>query len=195
MFSLCRRSQAHEIQNLLSPYIGTLLPHIDELLTAFANGEILDRGLWTLVLSVLKKSFEVDDGAYWTDASCVKLIPLLISQIFIFTDLTSVPESPIAQTLAAMASSTTSEPVLKKLNTSICLLTRGDDPRERMSALRALDGIWEKQADELLQFVPETVGEFLAELLEDENSDVERMARGILARIEKITGSLKEYLE
>jgi len=32
-------------------------------------------------------------------------------------------------------------------------------------------------------------------LLEDENSDVENMARKVLARIEGLTGSLKEYLE
>jgi U3 small nucleolar RNA-associated protein 10 len=46
-----------------------------------------------------------------------------------------------------------------------------------------------------VQFVPETVSEFLAELLEDENSDVERLARSVLKRIEGVTGSLQEYLE
>jgi U3 small nucleolar RNA-associated protein 10 len=74
-------------------------------------------------------------------------------------------------------------------------LTRSDDAKERLSALRALDGIWESQTEELVQFVPETVSEFLAELLEDENSDVERLARSVLKRIEGVTGSLQEYLE
>jgi U3 small nucleolar RNA-associated protein 10 len=144
---------------------------------------------------VLGKSFEVDDGAYWTDALHLKLIPELIGQLSLFTDLTSTSESPIAHALASLAGSTTSEAVLKKLNTSICLLTRSDDAKERLSALRALDGIWESQTEELVQFVPETVSEFLAELLEDENSDVERLARSVLKRIEGVTGSLQEYLE
>ncbi len=58
-----------------------------------------------------------------------------------------------------------------------------------------MDAVWEKQAEEMLHFVPETVSEFLAELLEDENSEVEGLARIFLGRIEKVTGSLKEYLE
>jgi U3 small nucleolar RNA-associated protein 10 len=47
----------------------------------------------------------------------------------------------------------------------------------------------------MIALVPETVSEFLAELLEDENGEVEGEARKVLARIEKMTGSLKEYLE
>jgi len=66
-----------------------------------------------------------------------------------------------------------------------------------MTALKVLDSFWSKQgvAEEMLPFVPETVSEFLAELLEDENSDVENMARRVLGKIEALTGSLKEYLE
>jgi len=47
---------------LLSPYIGILLPHIEELLPAYASGSIEDEALWTLLLEVLAKSYEVDDG-------------------------------------------------------------------------------------------------------------------------------------
>lgn len=175
--------------------MGTLQPHIDELLPAFAEGTITDQAFWTLLLKLLAKSFEVDEGAYWNDALHLKLIPQLVAQVSLFPDLTSTADSPISLTLASLAKSTTSEPVLKKLNTSICLVTRSDAPRTRMAALRVLDAIWDKQAEELLPFVPETVSEFLAELLEDENSEVEGLARKVLARIEKLTGSLKEYLE
>lgn len=100
--------------------------------------------------------------------------------------------------------------MLKKLNNGILMATRYEEARVRMVALCALDAIWEKQSDELLAFVPETVSEFLAELLEvsalmslamagltsqDENAEVEGLARKVLARIEDLTGSLKEYLE
>ncbi len=66
-----------------------------------------------------------------------------------------------------------------------------------MAALRILDSFWSNKtiADEMLVFVPETVSEFLAELLEDENSEVEGLARKVLGKIEALTGSLKEYLE
>jgi len=49
-------------QHLLSPYIGTMLPHIEELLDSYADGEIADEPLWTLLVRVLGKSFDVDDG-------------------------------------------------------------------------------------------------------------------------------------
>jgi U3 small nucleolar RNA-associated protein 10 len=105
------------------------------------------------------------------------------------------PSGPIATVFSSLAGSTTSTPVLKALNTSLCLATRSDTVSVRLSALKAIDGVWDKQPDEMIQFVPETVSEFLSELLEDENSDVENMARKVLARIEGLTGSLKEYLE
>ena len=175
----------------MSPYIGTLLPLIEELLPAFADGTIYDETLWTLLLDVLSKSFDVDDGAFWTEALYLKIIPLLITQLPLFP---SHNPSPTTRTLASLAGSTSSEIVLKSLNNAICLATRQESPRTRMAALRALDAVWENQSEELLPFVPETVSEFLAELLEDENGEVEGLARTVLTRIEKITGSLKEYL-
>ena len=134
----------------------------------------------------------MDDGAFWTDALHLKMIPLLVGQLALFPDLAT---SPVGATLASLAGSTSSESVLKSLNTAVCLTTRSQDPQIRKAALGAMDAIWEKQAEEMLQFVPETVSEFLAELLEDENGEVEALARKVLARIERSTGSLKEYLE
>jgi U3 small nucleolar RNA-associated protein 10 len=194
------------LQHLLSPYIGILLPHIEELLPAYASGSIEDEALWTLLLEVLAKSYEVDDGgeqlneshqadtnitAFWTDQHHLKMIPLLTAQLPLFP----TAPTPVSTAFASLAGSTTSTPVLKALNTSLCLATRSDESVVRMAALKCIDGVWEKQPDEMIQFVPETVSEFLSELLEDENSDVENMARKVLARIEGLTGSLKEYLE
>lgn len=184
-----------KFRNLLTPYMGTLLPLVDELLAAYSANEVTDSTLWTILLSLLAKSFDVDEGAYWTDAAFLKLLPALVSQLGVFPDLASAPDSPPAATLAALAAATASETTLKKVNTAICLATRADEPKARMGALRALDSAWERHADELIQFVPETVAEFLAELLEDENAEVEGLARKVLTRIEGVTGSLKEYLE
>ncbi|KAK4685034.1 U3 small nucleolar RNA-associated protein 10, partial [Tremellales sp. Uapishka_1] len=184
-----------KFRHLLSPYIGTLLPHIEELLPAYADETLTDLPLWTLLLDVLSRSYEVDEGAYWTDALNLRLIPLLVAQLSLFPEITSSPSSPVSNVLASLAASTTSESVLRKLNQAICMATRAEEPKARMAALRAMDLVWEKQADEMLQFVPETVSEFLAELLEDENGEVEGLARKVLARIEALTGSLKEYLE
>ncbi|TYJ57970.1 U3 small nucleolar RNA-associated protein 10 [Cryptococcus floricola] len=187
----------NKFKNLLSPYMATLLPHIHELLPAFSSGANTSLPLWNLLLGTLAKSFEVDEGAFWTDVSQIELLPLLVSQVPLFLQSAGSPEEPraISNCLASLAGSTTSETVLRRLNTSTCLVTRSDDPKIRLAALDALSGIWEAQAEEMVGLVPETVSEFLAELLEDESKDVEIAARNVLAKIEKVTGSLKEYLE
>ncbi|CAK9783229.1 hypothetical protein CC85DRAFT_281973 [Cutaneotrichosporon oleaginosum] len=186
-------------RHLLTPYMATLLPLVDELLAAYKDGNLADSGLWTLLLSTLGKSMDVDDGAYWTDAGLLKLLPALVAQLALDDEELAIAavgaDSPPAQSLASLAAATTSETTLKKVNSAVCLATRADKPKARMAALRALDAMWERHSDELIQFVPETVAEFLAELLEDENLEVEGLARKVLARIEGVTGSLKEYLE
>lgn len=138
----------------------------------------------------------MDDGAFWTEALYLRLIPSLTAQIGVFPNRTRVSVSEaLPYALGAMASSTTSEASLKALNTRICLATREEEVNVRLAALRVMEAVWERQAEEMVGLVPETVSEYLAELLEDENADVEAMARTVLARIEKVTGSLQEYLQ
>ena len=186
---------------MLSPYIGTMMPHIEELLPAYAKGEITDENLLTLLLDVLAKSFDVDEGAYWTDGLTIKLIPQLValidSPITASTTLTSIstPAEHLAGCLGSLAGSTTTESLLKSLNTSICLTSRSDVVSSRLAALKAIEGIWTKQSEELMPFVQETVAEFLSELVEDENGDVEVLARKVIKTIEGVAGNVEEYLE
>ncbi|WVN90881.1 uncharacterized protein L203_106124 [Cryptococcus depauperatus CBS 7841] len=184
----------NKFRSLLSPYMAILLPHVHELLSAFSFGSLNSLPLWTLLLNTLGKSFEVDEGAFWTDTAILELLPQLVSQIPLYLSF-NTHNRPISSCLASLASSTTSETVLRRLNASVCLATRVDDSKSRIAALDALKAIWSVQAEEMVTFVPETVSEFLAELLEDESKDVEILARGVLAKIEEVTGSLKEYLD
>lgn len=184
-----------KFRHLLTGYMGTLLPLVDELLSAYQKREITDAGLWALMLDTLAKSFDVDEGAFWTDAALLKLLPGLVAQLSTLPELASSEVSPPARALAALAAATNGETTLRKINMAVCMVTRAEEPRTRMAALRALEAMWERHADEMIPLVPETVAEFLAELLEDENSEVEGLARKVLARIEGVTGSLKEYLE
>nr|XP_019009268.1 uncharacterized protein I206_05916 [Kwoniella pini CBS 10737]OCF48049.1 hypothetical protein I206_05916 [Kwoniella pini CBS 10737] len=186
-----------KFKNLLSPYMAILLPHIQELLPAYSEGLINHKGLHNLLLDVLSKSFEVDEGTYWSDQLILEILPNLISQISLDLneeekdeDLTSLIEC-----FGNLSNLINSENVLRKLNQSICLKTRSDNIKIRLTSLKILNKIWEKSINELISFVPETVSEFLTELLEDESNDVELSARILLNKIEKVTGSLKEYLE
>lgn len=175
--------------------MGTLFPHVEELLPAYQDGQITDEPLLILLLDVLSKSFEVDEGAFWTDASHLAMIPLLVNLLDTPLCASSEVSSHLAGCLGALAGSSTTEQVVKTLNTSICLASRSDTVHTRLASLEALESIWTKNTDELSSFVQETVGEFLSELIEDENGDVEVKARKVLAKIESLTGDLKEYLD
>lgn len=175
--------------------MGTILPHLEELLPAYQDGQITDEPLLLLILDVLAKSFDVDEGAFWTDALHLEIIPLLVNLLDTPLSSSSDISSHLAKCLGALAGSSHTEQVVKTLNTSICLASRSDTVSTRLASLEALESIWTKNPDELASFVQETVGEFLGELIEDENGDVEVKARKVLAKIEANTGNLKEYLE
>ena len=189
-----------KFKNLLSPYISILLPLIQDQLSLYASSTATQESVWTLILKVLALSFEVDEGAFWTDSTLLKIIPSLVSQLAVSTTLLgeNTMEHPVedalTECLASLAGCTTSENVLRSLNNGICLETRKDDVGTRLSAVRALEAIWERQGEEMMALIPETAREFLSELLEDENADVIAATRRTLGKIEKVGGELQEYL-
>lgn len=175
--------------------MGTILPHLEELLPAYQDGQITDEPLLLLILDVLSKSFEVDEGAFWTDALHLSIIPLLVNLLDTPLSASAEVSTRLATCLGFLAGSSHTEQVTKTLNTSICLASRSDTVTTRLAALESLESIWTKNPDELSSFVQETVGEFLGELIEDENGDVEVKARKVLEKIEAVSGDLKEYLD
>lgn len=176
------------------------MPHIEELIPAYANGEITDIPLLNLLLDLLGRSFDIDDGAYWTEAAYQKLAPGLISLLDCpITSQTSLdsedtPAEHLAECLGSLAGASTAEQTLKALNTGICLSTRSDVVSSRLAALKAIEAVWTRQAEELVPYLQETVGEFLGELVEDENGDVEVYARRVIKSIEASVGNVGEYL-
>jgi U3 small nucleolar RNA-associated protein 10 len=134
---------------------------------------------------------------YWTEQRYQAMVPVLVSQIGGLSRLKSdnVKEAQhLAECFGAFAGSTTSESVLKSFNMAILMTTRSDNANERLIALIVLEKAWQNQ-EELVQFAPETVAEFLSECLQDENGAVEGAARKVLKRIEGLVGDLSAYLE
>lgn len=153
------------------------------------------------MLDLLARSFDVDEGAFWTDAAYQKLVPSLVSLLdssvtsSASLDSEDTPAEHLAACLAALAAATTTEQTLKSLNTAICLSTRSDVVSARLASLKALESVWGRHAEELVPYVQETVGEFLSELVEDENGDVEVLARRVVKGIEANVGTVGEFLE
>lgn len=180
---------------IIIPYMNTAAQVTLELLATFAASSTWNKTLWTAIQEALRVSLELDEDAFWTNDNYNRFIPPMVAQIeALARQHDSALNDTFAATMAAMARSTSSETTLKMLNNSLLMVTRSDDAQARLIALQVLDRIWEKQ-EEMVQFVPETVGEFVSELLEDEDASVEEAARRLLKRIEGYVGDLSAYLE
>ena len=82
----------------------------------------------------------------------------------------------------------------KKLHHQAILLGRSDAPLSRWLALNVVSQCYERVGEELLILVPETLP-FLAELMEDDNSEVEELCHRVIKEIEDLSGEkLDEYL-
>ena len=83
----------------------------------------------------------------------------------------------------------------KSLHHRLCLHTRNEEPIGRYHTLKTIQECFENVGEEYLIMLPETIS-YLSELLEDTDTEVENLARGLKALLEKLNGgeSLDSYL-
>lgn len=83
----------------------------------------------------------------------------------------------------------------KKINYDILMKTRNSQPQVRLGAFKVIEHLFERIGERFLILLNDTLP-FLSEGMEDENPDVEAIAKSIVARIEQMTGdSIHEYLK
>jgi len=186
---------------IMLPYLGMVEEEIFKLLSDYKSGEQHDGPMWMALIGLLGRSFEVDDGSFWTREKAERLITPMAAQLAVLPGLTVGPESQavylaaLTSSLAAIAETmASSDSVLRALNTSILLETRSEDAATRVASITALGSVWQRKGEEMIPLVPETVAQFLSELIEDENADVEKAARSVLTTIEGLVGDLQGYL-
>lgn len=129
--------------------------------------------------------------AYWTDELLTKLLPNLVAQLpvaYSFADESA--DAVYAKTMASLSGTTSSPSLLKSLNHTLLLHTRSDTPEIRLLALQVVEAVWTRSGDEMLEFVPHTVSDFVTELVEDEDESVEASARALLKVVEGLVGPL-----
>ena len=83
----------------------------------------------------------------------------------------------------------------KIINYEILLKTRNENPQIRLGALKVIEHLFMRVGERFLVLLNDTLP-FLSESMEDENPDVEGVAKSIVKRIEQLTGdSIQEYLK
>jgi U3 small nucleolar RNA-associated protein 10 len=134
-----------------------------------------------------------------TESRLLELVEPLASQLESTFNL-DVPDyrTRIAETVVPCVSQLavcgSSYDVWKPLNHALLSRSRSDRPAVRTAALVCVEALFSKLAEEYLVLLPETIP-FLAELMEDDDIEVEALVKKLVKRIEDLSGEkLTNYL-
>jgi U3 small nucleolar RNA-associated protein 10 len=208
------------LKSIVAPYYGYVVDNVIEALTGYAmkakgssyededtNETVVKRRamdeLWPWMISSLQKCFLHDNDGLWNADRFEKLLHPLVNQLLV----TSPSETTSAEwksyehrmnaylvpCLGQLAVTLSNDALWKPLNYQVMLKTREQDKRVRLSALLVLQEFYKRLGEEFLILLPETIP-FLAELMEDDDHEVEALTQQVIADIEVyLGGSLQKY--
>ncbi|KAF9404185.1 HEAT repeat-containing protein 1 [Podila epigama] len=161
--------------------------------------------LWPWMISSLQKCFLHDNDGLWNADRFEKLLHPLVNQLLVTSSV--APESAVSEwqlyekrmeqwlvpCLGQLAVTLSNDALWKPLNYQVLLKTREDKREIRLSALKVLQEFYKRLGEEFLILLPETIP-FLAELMEDDDHEVETLTQQVIAEIEVyLGGSLQKY--
>ncbi|GFY68176.1 HEAT repeat-containing protein 1 [Trichonephila inaurata madagascariensis] len=95
--------------------------------------------------------------------------------------------------IAQFMASVTDNTLWKKLNYQILLKTRNDSPMVRFAAIQVIREVTVVMENNYLPLLPESIP-FLAEVMEDESSEVEKECQSVITEMERILGEpIRKY--
>lgn len=186
-----------QLRSIVTLYYSYLLEAVAGLLNRFASRELEDVNLRRLVLILLNASFRNDQDDYWLQQPRFELVaePLL-------AQLASI-EEPIGKYLVrgitSFVSNVSSEEYNEKLVNGLVRYISNEHantPQTKIWTIRCLKSIFQKMGEQWLSYLP-TLIPYIAELLEDDDEEVEMEVRsGLVKVIENVLGEpLDRYLE
>ncbi|KAJ2807696.1 snoRNA-binding rRNA-processing protein utp10 [Coemansia guatemalensis] len=158
--------------------------------------------LWGAIVESVRLSALHDTSAeLWSEAAYRRIVRPLVNQLAntkrgndAAPSHAERVRSLLAPACAQLAAAVANDALWKLLNQDVLLKARADDPTVRHSTLLVLQALYNKLGEEYLILLPETIP-FLAELLEDDDSLVERTTHETIKLIESLLGeSLQSYL-
>ncbi|KAJ3185328.1 HEAT repeat-containing protein 1 [Gaertneriomyces sp. JEL0708] len=185
------------LKSIFAPYYSALLDTSIVKLTAYIAEERGPDDLWTYITSSLHKFFLYDNDGLIDGDKFARLLEPLVSQMDIkynkpkgYLDLMS---SYLVPCLGQLAVTAGNDALWKQLNQQVLLRTRDERAEVRIIALKALQELYAKLGEEMLILFPETIP-FLAELMEDDNADVEKLCQDVCAQIQQYIGEpIQQY--
>lgn len=186
------------LRAIVTTYYSYILDSTVSLLERFSKGDLVSIPLRRLILISLTSSFKYDQIEYWQVNSRFDAISeVLTSQLSNIED--SIGKHLVKSICALAQDTSSSDDHNKRLNELIISHMRvvGDvepSSREKYWSIKAITTIYKRVGEAWLSLLPQLVP-IVAELLEDDDDDVQAAVRDGLAKImEELMGESLEHL-
>lgn len=184
------------LKGIITSYFTYLIEPVNELLKRFISGDISDVNLRRLLLNSLTSSLKYDRDEYWQSTSRFELIcPSLVNQL---SNIEPTIGKYLVKAIGSLAAKNSSvdehNQMMNKLLVEHMKATCSSN--EKLWAVRTVKLIYSKVGESWLVLLPQMVP-IIAELLEDDNEEVESEVRGGLVRVmENVLGEpFDRYLD
>lgn len=189
------------LKSLVTEYYGYVLENAAEVVNkGIGDG---NNDLWEAVLKSLNVGFSTDErgmltflptlySVYFANSSSIqdfwqspthfdKIAPALLSSLNGATARLTTPA------IVELANAAQSEEHFKFINTQVLQHMRSEDAGVRLAAVEAMTELYAKMGEEWLPWLPESVP-LIAELMEDDEEDVERAVQRLIVKVEEFLG-------
>ncbi|CAM0135952.1 snoRNA-binding rRNA-processing protein utp10 [Umbelopsis sp. WA50703] len=187
-----------KLKSIFTPYFGYAIEHTIACLKSYTDGDRSPDTLWNYIMLAVRKSFLYDSDNLWNAEKFEKIFNPVLDQMLVTSagdseDYLARMITYLVPCVGQMAVTVSNDALWKPLNHGVLMKTREDDPEIRLAALRCLEELYTRLGEEWLLFLAESIS-FLAELMEDDDSRVEKLVHQVNAQIETYLGeSLDKY--
>ncbi|KAJ3261355.1 HEAT repeat-containing protein 1 [Boothiomyces macroporosus] len=189
-------SLLENLKTIFVPYYGYIMDAAIAILE-----EILDTkdvgALWEPVLVSLTKCFTFDTNGFVNQSRFDKILKPLVDQIDLIgahgQEYKEKMIEFVIPCIGQLAKAYHQEDAWKQLNKAALMKTRSPEASVRWVGLSVISELYLRLGEEMLVFFPETIP-FLAELMEDEDPEVEQLCQDVCLQIQQYLGEpIQQY--
>jgi hypothetical protein len=177
------------LKSIFVPYFGIVFDSALELIIQKRNA------MWKVVMSTLMNCFRYDSTGFVSEERFEKAMPALVGLLDIEPAAEEYKQDMemVIASLGLLAKACHQEPLWKKLNKQALMKTRSANGNVRWAGLKVVHELYTCLGEEMLVFFPETIP-FLAEVMEDDDPEVEMACQDLCMVIQKFLGEpIQQY--
>jgi hypothetical protein len=191
LFKICD-SLIKTLMSIFVNFMGVLMDPVLEVLDNVAAGAEPDN-MWILALSLLKHTFMFDTIEFTTAERFKRTLIPLVKQLEIQdSSYFALVIDHAAPVIPVLALARHDEVSLKAMNKAVLQATRNEEQHVRKACIAVLHQLYAKLGQEMIPYFPETVP-FIAELLEDQDQEVQAACHELCSEIERHLGEPIEH--